>query len=247
MKSTIQASGKIEDINIFIISWKGQHESAAVIADELYKSFKNVTIVYSDPDPDFSFTGGYSATVRPNNLFWADKFSTCINQCNTDVMLVIHADCSCENWTGLAQKMRSTLIEWPDIWVLAPLIDGASYELEATRIGLLGSAGLEIVAETDGIIFALRRPVVERMKRADYSKNLYGWGISAMFCAFALQSQKLIVVDKLIKAIHPPTRGYDSTNSWSMRTEFLKQLNRHEKILAFLLRFYVSHRQKRKV
>lgn len=226
--------------HIFIISWLGQHEKAIKIADSLCGNYKNITIIYSDPDLDFKINFPCQSIRRPNDLYWADKFKTCLHTCESDLLIVIHADCVSDNWHLLVDKTIATMQNNSSIWVYSPLIDGASYHLAITKLASIHRTELDIVCDTDGIIFCLSKHVQNRMKKIDYTKNTLGWGISAMFCAFTFASGKLVVVDKSNRAFHPSTRGYDSTNAWRMRTEFLQQLEGFERIQAILLKNHLA-------
>ena len=88
MQHSAQTTAKIGGVDIYIISWSGQHDNATAIATELGASFENVTIVYSDPDPAFGIAADCAVMVRPNHLFWADKFRACITSCKSDILLV---------------------------------------------------------------------------------------------------------------------------------------------------------------
>lgn len=222
--------------HIFIISWVGQHEKAIQIANDLSDQHTNISIVYSDPDPELVLNTQFNQIRRPNHLFWADKFQSCLNACEKDLLVVIHADCHCENWCLLVQKMLAVVQKNPRIWVYSPLIEGASYHLGITKIASIQNSLMDIVSDTDGIIFCLTRKVQDRMRRVDYTKNTLGWGISAMFCAFTFASGMLAVVDKSNRAFHPSHRGYDSTDAWRQRMEFLEQLEGFERIQAILLK-----------
>lgn len=236
---------KMKTIGVFIVSWRGQHDRAVQIAQTLKGHADQLAIVYSDPDPDIRLETSVETIKRPNEYFWADKFASCLMKASSDIMLVIHADCSATDWTAIVRGCRTTMTANSRIAVWAPLIDGASYDLELVRLLPFPGTPFWLVADTDGIVFALNRPAVERMKQVDYGKNIYGWGISAMFCAFAFASQALVVIDTSVKVTHPLTRGnlraYPEDKAWSLRGEFLKQLKDWEVVQNALL---WSHIQK---
>ena len=66
-------------LHIFIVSWAGQHNKAILIANHLDGIFDKLTIVYSDPNPDFEFNFNGHLIRRPDSLFWSDKFKTCLD------------------------------------------------------------------------------------------------------------------------------------------------------------------------
>jgi hypothetical protein len=236
---------KMQSVGVFIISWRGQHDRAASVARSLEGQSERLTIIYSDPDPDLQPDVAVDVVKRPNDLYWADKFASCLNRSDCDIMLVIHADCSAADWPAIVRSCRAAMTANPQIAVWAPLIDGASYDLELVRLIPFSGTPLWLAADTDGIVFALNSKVVERMKQIDYSKNIYGWGISAMFCAAAFASKSLVVIDTSVKVTHPLTRGnlraYPEDQAWALRGEFLKQLRGWEVVQNALL---WSHIQK---
>ena len=86
-------------IHVFIISWAGQHDKAASIAGAVRGVAGKVSLVYSDPDPNLALEVDCSLIRRPDELFWGDKFRACLDAFDADLMLVIHADCKCEDWS----------------------------------------------------------------------------------------------------------------------------------------------------
>lgn len=231
---------KAASIGIFIISWENQHVNAKAIANEIMKFEKNVSIVYSDPDPNLSLETECKLIKRPNDLFWGDKFSACIKACDADIMLCIHADCSTDNWKKLIKNCQKAYTEIPKLSVWAPLIHGTGFPLTITNIMPIKDTPLHIVANTDGMIFSLDRHSINRMKKVDYSSNIYGWGISPLFCAHAFVTNRLVVVDKSVVVNHPMGSGYDRTEAYSQLNHFRHQFTTDEMIQNHLLSTYIS-------
>jgi hypothetical protein len=235
----------MSSVHIFIISWVGQHEKASQIARDLLGSYEKITVIYSDPDPELRLNISCEQIRRPNHLLWADKFYTCVQTSLSDFLIVIHADCASKSWLELVDRMVAVMEKNPKVWVYSPLIEGASYHLAITKIAKIEGSQLDVVADTDGIVFCLSRAVQDRMKKVDYTNNTIGWGISAMFCAFAFASGRLVVVDRSVRCFHPSSRGYDGTNAWGMRMKFLQQLSMVERIQSKLLHSHISLMKKK--
>lgn len=215
-------------MHIFIISWPGVHPKAHLIANALAAQPRKVSIVFSDEDANVFEGVSCEVISRPNHLFWADKFSACLENLQAERMLVIHADCSCENWIDLLEKAESTMNRIPKIGVWAPLIDNSSFGLQRSFIADIANESLKIVSNTDGIIFALEESIIQRMQQADYSENLYGWGIDSMFSACAYTKNLLAVVDTSIEVKHPVSTGYQQQIAYEQWRQFLKQLTTDE-------------------
>lgn len=232
----------MQTLHVFVVSWAGQHDNAVAVADEVNNVADKVSIVYSDPDPARTLSSHADLIKRPNELFWGDKFRACLDACNADFMLVIHADCSCDDWAALVRKCRSALSKNPQVGVWTPLIDGTFLNIPRMQIVSIKPASLSIVAQTDAIVFALSSPVIARMKRADYSGNIYGWGIDDMAAAYAFSHNKLVVGDSSVGVTHPRSRGYSTRDAIAQKTEFLKQLTLAEVVQHRLLRSYITAR-----
>jgi hypothetical protein len=234
---------KINDIEAFVISWEGQHENAQLIARQMQLVLNKVNIVFSDPDPDFSLDIQCNQIKRSNEFFWGDKFKACIDAVSEKLLLIIHADCTCEDWPSLAKKCLDTFKNHSKIAVWAPKIEGTPYDVRVTTVAQIEHTSLNIVTNTDGIVFCLSEQIVERMRQADYSENIYGWGIDIMFSAHAMTIDKLVAVDNAVIARHPTSTGYSKNLAYDQSNLFLQQLSSTERVQYFLSDAYVNLRR----
>lgn len=228
-------------IKVFIISWKGRHANASVIARQILTAFDDVTVIYSDPDPNTVPQALCPVVRRPNELFWEDKFKACMDACGESGALVIHADCMCADWEELVTTCITATERQPDIGVWAPRIHGTPYDLAESKIMKVTGTSLNIAALTDGIVFYLSPPVVARMRQVAYGSNLFGWGIDLMFCAAAYAMDTWVVIDDSVEVFHPQNiTGYDAKDAASSMQGFLQQLSMKERIQCELLVGFVS-------
>lgn len=231
----------MKSLHIFIISWAGQHANAAAIAKAVSKGPHEVTIVYSDDDPEFKPATSCQVLKRPNDLFWADKFKTCIEACTGELMMVIHADCSCKDWWGLVSKGYEATSTMPNGGLWAPTIEGTPWPLTRTELVTLNHTPISIVAQTDALVFCITKPLIERMRSANYDKNLYGWGIDWMLISHAYATGRLAVIDRSVVVTHPyAERGYKDSMAQAQMDEFLGQLTLNEFVQYTLLRSHVN-------
>lgn len=231
-------------MNVFIISWFGQHEKAALIAEKILLVCKKVSILYSDPDPDFVFVTSCKLIKRPNELFWEDKFKSCLDNAGNEGILVIHADCICEDWGGLVKRCFDINSNNNEIGVWSPHTTGSPYELNVSGILKINDSELILSARTDGIIFYLSPAIVNRMQQSTYGENKYGWGIAALFCAAAHVLNKLIIIDTSVKVLHPQgKRGYNENEAKLTRAKFLSQFSLQERIAYELLQSHVYYKR----
>ena len=227
-------------LHVFIISWEGKHENAISIAKNVRAVTDNVSIVYSDPNPKLVLDVECDLIERQNGLFWGDKFKACLDAWNSDLMLIIHGDCECEDWGCLVQQCQLACSKIPWIGVWAPHIDWALLSIDRTHIAPINGTSLSVVAQTDAIVFCLSRHVGERLRMANYERNIYGWGIDTLAVAHAYATNKIAVVDNSISVKHPRSRGYPVDVAQAQSQEFLRQLTPSEFIQNKLLWSHVG-------
>jgi len=209
-------------LQTFIVSWRGQHDNALKIATALSADPDPVSIVYSDPDPNFAFPPAISAIRRPDDGFWGDKFSACLEHFDADLMLTIHADCRAADWVALVRKCRAAFRSLALMGAWSPNVEGTPYELKYIAIAPLGAGPLTAVAHFDALVFCLSRQVVNRMRQARYHGNVYGWGIAKLFVTYCFSHNLLVAVDRSIAVRHAPGRGYQSDLARAQLIEFKK-------------------------
>ena len=231
----------MKTLQVFVISWAGQHDNAVAIADAISSSPHPVAIVYSDPNPQFNLVTTSKVITRSNELFWADKFKACLEACTSDLMLVIHADCTCKDWSELVARGYEAVCTMPNGGVWAPIIEGTPWPLTRTELVTLNHAPISIVAQTDALVFCITKPLIERMRSANYDKNLHGWGIDWMLISHAYATGRLAVVDRSVVVKHPFTeRGYKESIAQAQMDDFLGQLTLNEFVQYTLLRSHVN-------
>ena len=231
----------MKTLQVFVISWAGQHDNAVAIADAISSSPHPVAIVYSDPNPQLKLVTTSKVITRSNELFWADKFKGCLEACSSDLMMVIHADCTCKDWSELVARGYEAASTMPNGGVWAPIIEGTPWPLERTELVTLNHTPISIVAQTDALVFCITKPLIERMRVANYDQNIHGWGIDWMLVSHAYATGRLAVVDRSVIVKHPYTdRGYKESIAQAQMDEFLGQLTLNEFVQYTLLRSHVN-------
>ncbi len=232
---SVRAQEANKTIHTFIISWFGKHDNADRIAEAVALTSDYVSVIYSDPDGILARRFSCESIRRPNDLFFGDKFQTCINSCDADILLVIHADCTSDNWTEVPRHCRSAVEQNRNIGVWAPFIDYIDWSLNKTEIDTIPNSSLSIVAQTDSTVFALTREIVDRMRKANYEGNIFGWGIDLMFNYYTYSIGKISVVDKGLLVYHPRNTEYSGEAATQQLVKFLQQLTPAELIQSVLL------------
>ena len=181
---------------------------------------------------------------RDNKLFWSDKFEACLDECaDNDIMLVIHADCNCDDWVEMLARCRSAFAHMKDMAIWAPRLTGTPWRLEGTRIQRIAGTKYSIVAHTDGIVFALDPALYPRMKQANYSDNLYGLGIDWLFMCAAHACGMIAITDEGVVVHHPISRGYSSKEAQAHMDTFMAQLREDELEAYTKLNTHINRRR----
>lgn len=218
------------NIHAFVISWKGKHRKASAIASALSGAVERLSIVYSDPEDDQPDAEWGTLVRRSDALFWADKFQACLKECDdASLMLVIHADCECADWRALVMRCRVAFETVGNIGVWTPRTTGTPWRLQRTGMGRLPGGPYHRVAQTDGLVFALSPRLLPRMRRAEYSRNLFGLGIDWMFVCAAYASGLVAIADESAMVRHWISRGYSVPESRLQMRDFLAQLTDEER------------------
>lgn len=213
----------MKTLNVFIISWAGQHQSASEIALCFLRRNIDATIVFSDPNPNLQFTGGLRTIRRPDNLMWADKLSVCLNACRADLMLVIHADCHSDDYVRLVDQCVAAFSTYDHLSVWSANVDGTYWNLSRTQIANIANSNLTTVSTIDFLVFALDRLAITRLKAADLTGNAIGWGMDLLACSWAHKQNRLVCVDRSTNVKHRIGSGYNVEEARGMSDTFIKQ------------------------
>ncbi len=108
----------------------------------------------------------------------------------------------------------------------------------------ISDSDYSVVAHTDGLVFALNPALYPRMKRADYSSNLYGLGIDWLFLCAAYARGLTAMTDEAVTIRHPVTRGYSTNSAREQKRAFLEQMAPDEQLAYVRLR---AHLRKRRI
>lgn len=225
-------SGGGPSLHVMVISWPGQHENAARIANELAGCAEHVSIVYSDPDSQLEPRAACELIRRPNHLFFGDKFKACVDFCRGDLMLLIHADCTCDDWQGLLGKCRHAYSLDLNVGIWSPLVNYTAFDLALTEVVAIGNSSLSTVVFVDAIVWCISAPIIGRMRQLRFDDNIYGWGVSPLGCAYALSHNMTIVVDKSVPVSHPRESGYSVAEAKMQSKKFRDQFSLMELIQA---------------
>jgi len=147
------------------------------------------------------------------------------------VLLQIQADAHVDDWAHLISRCRFAFTTHPEVGVWGPNVDYSMWSTDRVLIGDFDPENsLVSVRQTDGIVWALAEPVIERMRAADYSGNRLGWGIDSLAIAWAYANNMLVVRDTSITVDHPRGQGYGHEEAAQQLDWFLEQFSPQERI-----------------
>ena len=232
-------------LDVVIISWQGQHENAAHIAQALSAAPDlRVVVIYSNA-AETPETGAGEWIQVPNAFFFGWKFRRaldCVRE-QAPAMVIVQADARASDWAGLLARCIERFEEMPDLGLWTPRISYTPWTPRRVDIAPIAGTDLMHVAQTDGIVLGLARPVVARLRQLDYGANNLGWGIDSVAIAFSFAHGLMVVRDDSGQVQHPECRGYDRRLALQQWQQFLLQMTEAEKCIhAFICRFTEDRR-----
>jgi len=226
----------------YIISWAQMHDNALIIANSILDSCDKVSIVYSDPDENFTIYNKHPIHLirRNNDGFFSDKFNACMEDFSGDVLLIIHADCHSNDWNLLINSCLDSFNSFKSLGIWSPLIEWTAFDLSKTEVGKIKHTNLSLVIQTDTIVTAFSKKIISRLKKLNFTNNLYGWGIGWAANAYSLSCGHLSLVDRSIKVSHPKESKYKALEAARQRNEFLQQCSPQEIAQLSLMRCFMT-------
>jgi hypothetical protein len=234
------ATAALPRLDVVIISWQGQHENAAHIARVLNESTRlHVVVIYSNAAETPECGAGEWIQVPNAHLFgWKFRRALDCVQGDSPALVIIQADARADDWIGLLSRCAERLRAMPNLGLWTPHVAYTPWVPKRVDIAPVAGTDLMQVARTDGIVLALARPVVERLRQLDYDANNLGWGIDCIAIAYCFTHGLLVVRDDGGHVHHPRSRGYDQRIALAQWRQFLLQMTESEKCIdAFIRRF----------
>ena len=227
-------------LDVIVISWQGQHGNAAHIAQALSAApGLRVVVIYSNA-AETAETGAGEWIQVPNAHFFGWKFRRALDCVRRESpgMVIVQADARTSDWAGLLARCGEQFARIPDLGLWTPRISYTPWSPRRVDIAPIAGTDLMHVAQTDGIVLGLARPVVERLRHLDYDANNLGWGIDSVAIAFSFAHGLKVVRDDGGQVLHPKCRGYDRRLALHQWQRFLLQMTDAEKCIhAFVCRF----------
>ena len=230
----------MKPLHAAIISWQGLAQGARHIAQAIDGHVDQLTVVYSNPQGAPESGPGDWVSVD-NSVFFGGKFQCSITRGEHDIFLLIHADASCDDWPALIRRCRAVHAN-DNIGVWAPAIDYTPWLDSRVELARAPASQLAFVAQTNGIVFSMSKPVIQRLKELDYSQNNLGWGIDWIAICYSYANNLHVVRDHSLKLRHPAGSGYQGDLARTQMANFLTQMTLQEQLIYTLLNSHI-HKQ----
>jgi SEC-C motif len=214
-------------LQVFIISWTGQHENAALIERCCLPDFP-VSVIYSDRDDRIVPNAEWIRVT--DNYFAGYKFSRALTEFDGDIMCIITADARYCNWSSLLKNCKRAFTLYGELGVWSPDVDFSPLNQNWNVLVEVEGTDFIKVVQTDSIVWAFSRAVADRLRSLDLRLNNLGWGIDIVASAHCHSTAKLVLVDKSIRVFHPRGTGYSVGEAGRQCVDFLRQMSEAELI-----------------
>ena len=238
------AVSPVPTVEVVVISWQGMGDSSRRIAARV-EGMANVSlrVIYSNAAEAQEDGPGLWQQV-PNTKFFGLKFAAALQDCVSDVLLIIQADALFADWSRIVERCQTRFGQRPKLGLWAPRINYTPWTPERVDVRLVGDQGLTAVAQTDGVVLGLSRPVMERLRRLDYGCNNLGWGIDWIAICYCYMHGLEVLREDDQTVIHPPSRGYGWHDAVLQWRGFMRQMDDQEQIILQVLLRYTAERRR---
>ncbi len=230
------------NVHAIIYSWPKVHENAFAIAAALRGSVARASVV-ACTDDRLEHDAAIEVFTLDNSAYFGRQFEKTIEVFDGDILLQIAADTATTSWPALAQRCAARFQQIPILGVWTPDIDGTTWPNARVALYETADPSLIGVVQTDCIVWAMRRSIVEYMKTLDYSETPLGWGIDWAAIAHAHANKLRVLRDLGVKVHHRiGGSGYDRLEADRQRNAFLARIPDEDKVQLNLLYALVTAR-----
>jgi len=219
------------DIHVVVLSWPGFEPRAQAIEDALAGSVRKISVIHSlTGESDFLIPHHWR--VLPDGSYYGVKFDESLRLHDHGLMLHIQADASFADWPALVRRCVAVHERFQRCGVWTPEIRWSAFRWKRAFIQATSMRGVSEVSLTDGIVWSISQPVIERLRQLDYEKNPLGWGFELSAAAFCRVNGLLVLHDHGVVVKHPQGTGYSMDEASRQQLEFIAQLADDERAAA---------------
>ncbi len=231
-------------VHAILYSWPAVHENAFAIAKALSGHVARVSVVACSDTCRWIHDPSIEVFQLDNSAYFGRQFEKTIEVFDGDVLLQIAADTTTESLAASGGPVHpSAIAPWTTSASGPPTSTAPPGPNERVLLYQTGDPGLIGIVQTDCIVWAMRRDIVDFLRTMDFSLTPLGWGIDWAAIAHAHANNLRVLRDFTVKLHHRiGGSGYDRMEADRQRNEFLSRLPEDDKIQLFLLYAVVSAR-----
>jgi hypothetical protein len=212
----------INDIYLYIFSWKRVNDNAVRLYNKVVQSFPNTYFINCDENFDASAYIPKSHLIeRDDSYYFGGQFETGMRHCPEGKIygnVVGDVDPDYIDWDKLATSLLHAVNNL-NAGVFAP--DAPNYPSVGKHI----EGSYHIVNNTDETIFFITPELYSKYKNFPYnSTTKYGFGIDIFFCGLSEKLGKRTIRDSSIKVNTDKKRGYNTDDAMKQMNVFLEKI-----------------------
>lgn len=224
-----------DQFHILVFCWPRVIPNVLEICRQLEHFDGRKTVIDASPGPAPTVTAGWDWVKIHPDSYYGSQFEAALARMNEEACLLIVGDMESPDWVAAATVCSDRLDAFPTIGVWSAEVDNTAWPTQATRIRAIPDTEMQIVRQTDCCVWALRRPIVARLRQLTFGMNNLGWGIDWAAMAICFGNGMVAVRDPKVMIHHPPGTHYQGGEATAQMNRFLDQLNEGEKALVQLL------------
>jgi len=229
-------------VHAIIYSWPAVHRQAFEIAKQIAPHVHRASVVACSDTP-VQHEAGLEVFMLDNSCYFGRQFQKTIEVFDGDVLLQIAADTTAD-WAAVARQCQMRFQSVPNLAVWSPDIDGTTWPNQHVTLYNTDDPNLIGIVQSDCIVWALSRPLVDFLRTLDFSKTPLGWGIDWAAIAHSYANGGRVMRDLAVKIHHTLGTGYNREEADRQRHVFLAALPENDRIQLLMMYGVIDARRR---
>jgi hypothetical protein len=221
-------------LHAVVYAWPRVKSQAQHILDAVSPHVHRASVVLCADDP-LERGANDNVYLLGGGAHFGEQFAKAIEIFDGDVLLQIAADVTAPSWSRVAGQCAARFQAMPNLGLWSPDIDGSVWPTSQVAFYQTQDPDLFGVLQTDTLVWAMRKGVVDYLKTLDYALTPLGDGIDWAAAAHAYANKLRVMRDLSVRVSHPVGAGHDRLEADRRMTPFLASLPDDEKIQLSLL------------
>jgi hypothetical protein len=233
---TPNEGGSQARLHIVVFCWPRVYDNVIHICQSVNNLGHRVTVIDASGRAPCEIRNCHWVSIN-SDWYYGSKFYYAAKLFDGDLLLQIQGDAYSDNWEAVIAACLERFAAFPHLGVWSPEFDNTGWPTRNVFLGPIPGSDLAIVSQTDCIVWALRREVVDFLLRLDYTDNNLGWGIDWAAMVGVYGRALIAVRDQRITISHAAGKGYEVEEAYRQMFAFLNQLTPPQKaLLAVILK-----------